>query len=126
MDLEKFKPVILTSGPSTMTIAKSGVSFSQATVIKLNKSEFVRILMNSEDKMLLVKEASKDDEQAVPFFNPDRKVITARWNYSDFNNSLSQMMGWNTDKNTYKVHGAFIEDEKAMLFDLNKAQILNK
>ncbi|WP_413476291.1 hypothetical protein [Latilactobacillus fuchuensis] len=126
MDLEKFKPVILTSGPSTMTIAKSGVSFSQASVIKLNKSEFVRILMNSDDRMILIEEASKEDEQAVPFFNPNRKVITARWNYSDFNNSLSQMMEWDTDENTYKVHGTYLENEKAMLFDLNKAQILNK
>lgn len=126
MDFGNFKPFTLTSGPSTMTVSKSGVSFSRTSVIKLNKTRYARLLIDYKDKMVAVQEAEKDDENAVPFYNPKRKIITARWNYVDLINSIANLMDWNIKKHTYRINGEYIEAQKALVFDLKEPNILNK
>lgn len=126
MDFENFKPFTLTSGPSTMTVSKSGVSFSQKSVIKLHKTRYARLLIDYKDKMVAVQEVEKDDENAAPFYNPKRKIITARWNYVDLVNSLANLMNWDTKKYTYRMDGKYIAEKKALVFDLKEHKILNK
>lgn len=124
MDLSKFKPYALSSGVPTLTIGKSGLAFSKTAVIRLGKSEYAQLLIDSDDKVIAVQAVTEDNDNAVAFFKSGRKNILVRWNYQDLIDRIIQMMNWNVESHTYKVKGTFYPEDKLLTFDLKNAEIL--
>ncbi|GAB5053687.1 hypothetical protein PESHB5_01860 [Pediococcus parvulus] len=124
MDLSNFKTYSISTGIIRMTVAKSGISFSKTAVIRLGKPEFACILINSEEKIVVIQKSNKDDEAAAPFFKSGRKNVTVRWNYRDLLQRLEEMMNWDTNENTYRIDGMYHSEEDVLSFDLKAAQII--
>jgi len=122
MDLSKFKPFTMVAGKSFVTISKSGVAFSQASVIELEKAEYVIVLFNATDKQMAVKIAKKGDADATTFFKPNKRVLSVRWNNAMLKAKISSMMDWNLQKHTYRVEGKYDADVHALIFDFQAAQ----
>lgn len=125
MNLSKFEVYKFSTGVSTMTISKSGISFSQTAVIRLEMATHVRLLINQVDKEIAIQQASSEDKQAMRFYRARKNAVTARWNYKDLIATLSDLMGWNTDEHTYKVTGEFNASEKLILFKLGNAEMIS-
>lgn len=122
--LEGFRVIDVAKGPSTMTIADSGVSFSQSAVLTLEKAEYVRLLVNEDKKLVAVQRAEKDDDHAMKFFNPKRKVITVRWNYTELKGLISEMMNWDLQAHTYRAPGTYLHKNSALVFNFNHAKAI--
>lgn len=122
MDLSDFKPFTMVSGKSFVTISKSGVSFSQAAIVELEKPEFVVVLFNTAKKQMAIKIADKNDADATVFLKRNRHNLSVRWNNSLLKEKISRMMDWNLQENTYRVDGNYDSVSKVLLFDLSSAQ----
>ncbi|ALB29846.1 hypothetical protein [Companilactobacillus heilongjiangensis] len=124
MDTSNFKVYSLSNGLPTMTVAKSGISFSRTAVIRLNKPKYAELLMDVEKKAILIKPSEESNPDAAPFYKEDRKLVMARWNYKDLIQRFEEMMSWNTDEHTYKIEGKYFMEDNELLFNLNEAQTI--
>ncbi|REC32986.1 hypothetical protein CF160_11335 [Enterococcus pseudoavium] len=126
MALENFKTYTVTSGLPTMTVSNYGVSFSKAAVVRLGKPEFVKLLVNSEEKMFAVQTSDSSDEDANVFYRKKSNgVITARWNSKELLQTISKMMNWDLDNASYKVSGEYFPEDMAIIFDLRNAEVVS-
>lgn len=122
---EEFKKMNLTTGVPSMTITENGVGFSKAAIVKLEKPEYVILMIDEQGKRLAIQSCEKSNPDATPFLRR-KNVITVRWNNKDLLNTICRMMEWDTKTNSYKIEGQYIGDENAMIFDLNYATIEDK
>ena len=124
--LEDFKPFNFSEGVPYVSVTINGVSFNKSVVLKLNYHEYVVLLINEESKQIAIQVCDRDTPNAVQFYkvkkNPN--LISVRWNGRDLINTLQTMMGWSLKNNGYRVDGVLLKEERAMLFDLNKAEEL--
>ena len=119
--LEGFKKYDMAVGTSTVSITEHGVAFSKACIVRLGKPEYVELLIDYSNKQIAVKVASKDTEGAFPFYNPNKKVVSVRWNNKDLLNEIINLMGWELKDTIYRANGEYIPEEKATVFDLKTA-----
>lgn len=120
--LEGFKPITLTTGAPLMTVTSNGVTFSKASIERLERPPYVIPLMNKAEKMFAVQVVEESNENATKFFNPQKKIVSVRWNNSDLLSRISEMMGWDLDNESYRIPGTFSEDDMAIIYDLKKAE----
>ena len=121
--LEGFEVVNLTLGSPYISITKNGLTFNKASIVKLGKPAYVKLLMNKSDKMIAVQSCNDLDENATAFYKPKKSgLITVRWNNGELINTISRLMNWNLNKGGYRIDGDFLGDENAMVFDLKKAK----
>ncbi len=123
VNLNDFSTYFLTTGDPSISVSKNGLTFSKAAIIKLEKPEYVKILMNYEGRMMAIVKCEKDDEGAAGFLSPSKKVVSVRWNNSDLISSICEMMNWDVKNNIYRVNAIFDKDQGVLLFDLNTAII---
>src|SRR5699024_2135442 len=109
-----------------ITLSKSGLSFSQTAINSLGRPEFVKLMVDKDDKLIAVQVVGQDDEDATPFFKKGRKNLVVRWNYVTLTTLLEELMGWDVSTQTYKIRGQTISKDDALLFDLNKADLVNR
>ena len=125
---EEFVTFNFSEGLPTLSVTKNGLTFSKGTVIKMNYPEYAVLLIDKSGKRLAVKACRKEDNNAASFCSAEKKekndVLSVRWNSKDLLNTVASMMGWDLKLEAYKIEGQFIEEENAVLFDLNKAAIL--
>lgn len=121
MDLNNFEKYSLSVGLISITISKTGITFSKTAITRLNKPRYIEILINYDDKEIAILPTDKKTEGAAPFFNPDKKNITARLNYKDLLVTLSSMMEWDLTDGSFKVIGKYDADDNALIFDLKTA-----
>lgn len=119
--LEGFKKYDMAVGTSAVSITEHGVAFSKACIVRLGKPEYVELLIDYSNKQIAVKVASKDTEGAFPFYNPNKKVVSVRWNNKDLLNEIINLMGWELKDTIYRANGEYIPEEKATVFDLKTA-----
>ncbi|MCH4005413.1 MAG: hypothetical protein LKH59_04570 [Lactobacillus crispatus] len=126
IDLAAFHTIVFTTGEQTMTVTKYGIRFSKAAIVQLGKPEYVKIMINYEDKELVIKATSGSDTDKVSFLNPNKKKTEVQWNNSMLKNNLKQLMGWDLNNVSYKIGGKFIPEQNLMFFDLKKARVEKK
>ena len=122
--LEGFKKFNVTVGPSSVTIGKNGLGFSKTAVIRMNKCEYVCLLINEESKKIAIQECRASDESATKFY-ANQKTSSVRWNNRELLNTLTQMMNWDLSEKNYKIEGEYLSEEKALVFDLTKAKVVS-
>lgn len=125
--LEDFKTLDPVKGVPTISITRNGITFNQAAIIKLDKPEYVRFLLNEDMKVLAVVVCEKDDTGAMKFFSPDKKVLSVRIGNADLKNAVSDLMDWDLPHITgYRLKGEYDKEQKAVFFELDQADLMNQ
>lgn len=124
--LEGFKTFNFNEGVPYVSVTSNGVTFNKAVVMKLDYPKHVIFLVDDKTGRIAVQACDEKTPNAVGFYKPKKaNVISVRWNGRDLLNTIKNMMQWDLGKEAYRAEGELIEEEKAMIFDLNKATILN-
>jgi len=126
MDLSKFKPYTVSPGVASITVGKNGLAFSKTAVIRLGKPEYVELLVNDEDKIIVIKAVQGQSESSTNFFKPGKKNIMVRWNYQDLIERIAEMMNWDTETKTYKIRGEYHPEDNLLSFPLKEASTIGK
>jgi len=125
--LSGFKPINLIIGLPYVSITANGITFNKPCIVKLGKPTHVMIMINDEMKQLAIQVCDSESDNATPFLRKEGKsTLSVRWNNKDFLNQLSKMMSWDLNTSGYRVNGDYLDNENAMIFDLNSATALGE
>lgn len=126
MDLSKFKPFDFQEGAPFLSITNNGVTFNKSVVLKLGKPEFAQLLIDEDDKQLVIKACEKNDDGSNKFYNKNRKgtALAVRWNSKDLLATIERITDWDLKHAGYRVTGKYFPEEKLVLFDLKQAKAL--
>ena len=123
--LDNFKPRKLIAGSPFITIsANNGVSLNKSAIFRLDYAEYIKILINEDEKELAVQVCDENDPDREPFIKPDKKGVAqyVRWNNREF---IKQLTEWapteELKESGFKVPGEYLPEEKAFLFIFAKA-----
>ena len=109
------------SEPS-LSFCANKIYVNTACLRKMPDTEYVQILVNQQEKKLVIKPASEDDKDAFPWSNAKKKPkqITCRIFYA----KIFTLLSWNPDYR-YKLMGKLIRSGQEMLlvFDLTATEI---
>lgn len=122
--LEGFKIVNLATGLPTLSITKNGIALNKSAIIKLEYAERIYLMIDESGKRIAIQECTDGGESSIPFYKKQKSMMV-RWNNSDLENRIEKMMNWELKNTGHKVTGEFIDDEKALVFDLSKATDIN-
>lgn len=123
--LEGFEAFDFSEGAPYVSVTKNGVTFNKAVVLKLGNPRFVTLLINSQTHQIAVQASDENNPKAVPFFKEKKSgLVSVRWNSKDLLFTISSMMDWNLDSTSYRVTGTLYREEKAFIFNFDKAEIL--
>lgn len=121
--LEGFERYNYSIGTSSITLSDNGVAFSKTAVIKMNKCEYVVLLINYSERKLAIKKCDQEEEGAIAFYNSSKKLVSVRWNNRELQKTLSNLMGWELkDGVAYKIDGTYSHEDEALIFDLNQGE----
>ena len=121
MSFEGFKVYIPTTGDATLTLTKNGLGISKTTVVKLNRCEYVKILIDYQGRRMAIVETNEGDPAKVDFAR-NGKIVGLRWNSKDLVSTLCQMNHWSVaDGERYTIPGEYSAEDSAMIFDFNQA-----
>ena len=124
MDLSKFKGYEFVPGIASVTIAKHGMGFSKKAISELGNPDYVRLLINSEDKQLALVVASENESGAVKCM-AGKKVDDNR-NFrigaKDLLHKVAHMMNCQYEELGHKIIGEYFDDGNVMLIDLKRAK----
>jgi hypothetical protein len=94
--------------------------------MKLNYPEYVVLFIDANSRRIALQVCDERTPNAVMFYRPKKKnVISVRWNGRDLLNTIKSMMQWDLEKESYRTEGELIQEENAMIFDLNNVSVLN-
>jgi hypothetical protein len=121
--LEGFERIKLTKGLPSISITNNGITFNKTAIVKLGEPKFVILMKNDANKMLAVQVCDEDEPDKTIFLSsPDKKFLSVRWNNKDLLNTIAKLMQWNLAvAKGYRVNGDYVDEERAMIFDLNQA-----
>lgn len=120
--LDGFRTYYMASGSPTITFSKNGLGVSKAAVAKLENSPFAKIMFDYHGKRLAIIKCDESEEGSTRLARG--KKDGARWNSSDFVETIKQLTGWKVDNGErYTVIGEYIEhnNQPGLIFDLTKA-----
>ena len=121
--LENFKPIQIVKGIAFMSVSNNGISFNKNVVIKMNRPEIIRLMMNEEQLQFAIQATTDNDDSTMSFYNDNIDIRNGiRTHNRDLENTLAQLMDWDLDSFVYRVDGVYLEKENAMLFELKKAR----
>ena len=124
--LENFKTFNFNEGVAYVSVTNNGITFNKAVVMKLDYPKFVVLLIDDDSRRIALQVCDEKTPNSVAFFKEKKSnVISVRWNGRDLLNTIKTMMGWNLEKESYRTEGELIQEENAMIFDLNNATTLN-
>lgn len=122
--LEGFKAFDFNEGYPYVSVTKHGITFNKAVILKLGLPEYVVLYINDDTKQIAIQACDKDYPKAVAFYKEKKSgLISARWNGKDIMNTIIELTGWDIDNFIYRVDGNLIKEERAMIFDLLKANV---
>ncbi len=124
MMLNGFKSFNFNEGAPYVSVTKNGVTFNRSVIMKLNYPEYVCLLINAETKQIAVQVSTKETENSTVFCTPEKrisKVLSVRWNGRDLLNTLKDITGWELSNYGYRIEGKYLQEDNAVLFDLNLA-----
>lgn len=125
--LEGFTSFNFSEGMAYASVTKNGITFNKAVVMKLGYPQYVVLLINEERQQMAIQCCDDSTPNHTVFYKQERSknIISVRWNAKDLLNTVSEMMGWDLEKNSYRVSGSLLKEDSAMLFDLRSADMLN-
>lgn len=126
MTLQNFTPFDFSEGAAYVSVTKNGATFNKAVMSKLDFPRYVVLLINKSERQIAIQGHDIEVPKSVQFYKgPDlieKKAVSVRWNGKDFLNTLSEMMGWDLNWDSYRIDGVLLPEERAILFDFNQAR----
>ncbi len=123
--LDGFKTFNFKEGVPYVSVTNNGITFNKAVVMKLNYPNYVVLLIDDNSRRIALQACDENTENSVAFYKPKKSnVVSVRWNGRDLLNTIMSMMDWNLEKESFRTEGELIQEEQAMIFDLNKASTL--
>lgn len=127
--LEGFMQITLLEGNTFMTVTSKGIKFNGNVVYRMQKAEYVHLLLNFNKNQLAIQKCQKQDNYSVLFLSRDKN-----WNWKNgvqlknqlLQPKISNVMDWNLAEYNYRIDGIFSEEDNAVIFDLNSARKLHK
>ena len=108
-----------------VVIRRDSVTFNTACIAGLEDAVYIQILVNQDNKRLVVRKCEENDKDALRWCieKPDKRK-SRKMSNKLFSAMMYDMMGWNTDCR-YKILGHKIthEDETMYIFDLLETEI---
>lgn len=108
-----------------VVIRRDSVTFNTACIAGLEDAVYIQILVNQENKRMVVRKCEENDKDALRWCveKPDKRKSRKMTNKL-FSAMIYDMMGWNLDCR-YKMQGYKIthEDETMYIFDLLEPEI---
>lgn len=124
MDLTGFSAYDFTQGMPYFSLTSSGLTFNKAVTLKLGTPAFVRLLINSETKQVVLQACDENTPQATAYFKPNtRGVYSVRWNAQDLIATFKELLSSDL-QHGFRVDGKLVE-KGLMLFDLKEAKLLD-
>ena len=106
----------------TMTINLNGISFNGKALDVLGNPEYVKPLLDAENKAFAIQVCKEKDGHAMKFSkNSSGAGFSSTCN--TIRSALRRLMGdeWRKDKR-YEMEGVYFPDAKAVVFDLSAAK----
>ena len=126
MALHNFIPFDFTEGAAYASVTKNGITFNKAVMSKLSLPRYAVLLINRTDRQIAIQGYDFEAPRAVAFYKgTDEKAVSVRWNGKDLLNTIAEMMDWDLDRESFRVDGKFLSEERAILFDLTQAKNLD-
>ena len=123
---EGFQTFNFDEGVPYVSVTKNGVTFNKAVIMKMGYPEYVVLLINANEKKIALKKCTEETPNHTSFYKEnEKKILSVRWNAKDLLNTLQDMTGWDLSKDAYRIDGALIKEEEAMLFDFTNAKRLS-
>jgi len=126
--MSKFKGYEFVPGIASATIAKHGIGFSKKAIAELGNPDYVRFLINADDKQLALVVANEGEIGAIKCMagkNPDDnrnfRIVS-----KDLLHKIAHMMKCPFDEMNFKIVGEYFDDNKVMLIDLQRARKVDK
>lgn len=120
-DFSSFKVFDFSEGLPNMSVTNNGVIFSKGVVSKLNKPEFITLMIDYNEKRIAIKACNEHIKTSVPFYKSDSMFQYVRLSSKSLLQEIENLTGWNISMYKYKVIGTLLPDDNAMLFDLKEA-----
>ena len=125
--LAGFERVSVLKGRAFMSVTSDGINFNKNVVLRMGKAPYVNFLLNVGEKKAAIQKCEQDSPDALSFYQtPRNEKNGVRINLRDVQQTIADMMGWELSKYNYRIDGAYIEDEKAMIFPLESARKFDK
>lgn len=106
-----------------MTATENGITFSKGVTQQLDFPQFAQLLINEEERLLLVRPCAAGAPGARRFYKQGARVASVRWNPARLTAALEKMMGADFAQAGRRINGEACQD--GVLFDLNKSKTLN-
>ena len=116
----------MASGNPVVSITKNGVSFSKATVAKINYPKFVHVMLNESECKMAIMPCEEDDDSVS--FAKDKKVSYVRWNNRDFTKRLLKMIDLDIAAPDFKgvrIESEYFPLENVLIFDLKDYKLID-
>ena len=107
-----------------VVIRYDSITFNMACIKGLEDAVYVHIMVNPEDKKLVIRRCNEDDKDAVRWCIPEKNRKSRKVVSKVFSPMIYDVMGW-SDKCRYKILGYKItyEEETLYVFDLTETEI---
>jgi hypothetical protein len=92
----------------------------EATLDALNRPRQVQLLINTQQRKLVLRACSTEDAEAI--FLPETPIISTEISGKKLLQNIRNNMGWE-DKETRICPGTFLPNHKAVCFDLNLVRL---
>ena len=106
-----------------MSVTNDGINFNKNVVARMGKAPYVVFLLNTVEKKAAIQKCEGDDPDALAFCQQARHEKTGvRINLRDVQQTIASMMDWDLSRYNYRIDGAYLREENAMIFDLEEAR----
>lgn len=125
VNLELFKAFDFSEGVPFASVTNNGITFNKSVIMKLDYPVYVRLLINEDDRQIVLQPCEEFEEKAVPFYKEKPNgVVSVRWNSKDLLNTITRICDWDLSKYSYRIMGTILTDPRLMLFDLTTASVI--
>ena len=121
--LEGFKKMQILIGSSFLSITSNGLNFNGNVVIHMQEAKNVILLINETTKQLAIQKCDEQTEDKITFCrNKSNRTNGVRFNNREIQQTIAKMMNWNLEQYNYRADGFYLDEDEAMIFNLNKAR----
>ena len=103
----------------TLNLPEESILLNEGVLAALDRPHQVQILINKEEKMLLLRSCTVDDLQAVVV--PEERAMQFEISGRSFLKKIRKLVGWNDDR-PRMCYGEYIPSHQAIRFRLEDAQ----
>ena len=106
----------------TLNLMEDSILLNEGVLDALDWPRQVQILINKEEKMLLLRACTIDDQQAVVV--PEERAVQFEISGRSLLRKIKPMVGWEDDR-PRMCYGEYLPTHQAIRFDLKSAQALD-